>query len=175
MPDVCPSHLSPFSTLVRSLPCLAFSKRGWWPSTSSPDSLHDLSNRAPSPQGAVLWTREKDETWGIEMRRSTLIQTFNNDKSEWWMWWEWEQEKNVAEGREKGERRHLTWCRGGRWCQIWFEVCCPPLAQICCRLCRRSAWSVQCTETWGERKQKVRLLNNDLPTGWVFFQNRGDN
>lgn len=46
--------LLPFSTFVRSLPCLAFSNRGWWPLASSPASLQDLSNRAPSPQGAVL-------------------------------------------------------------------------------------------------------------------------
>ena len=56
------SHRSPFSTLVRSLPCFVFSNRGWWPSTSSPDSLQDLSNRAPSPHGAVLWTNETEET-----------------------------------------------------------------------------------------------------------------
>lgn len=46
---------SPFSTLVLSLPCLAFSNTGMWaePVTSA-NSLHDLSKSAPSPQGAVL-------------------------------------------------------------------------------------------------------------------------
>lgn len=47
---------SPFSTLVRSLPCLEFSKRGWCSAgpTTLAWSLQDLSKSAPSPQGAVL-------------------------------------------------------------------------------------------------------------------------
>lgn len=75
----------PFSTLVRSFPCLAFSNRGWWPATSSPASLQDLSNRAPSPQGAVLWVEKKQphkvdgystNQNGMEFktRRTSLIQ-----------------------------------------------------------------------------------------------------
>lgn len=47
---------SPFSTLVRSLPCLGFSKTGWcWGCPISlAGSLQDLSKSAPSPHGAVL-------------------------------------------------------------------------------------------------------------------------
>lgn len=71
-PDVRLSRRSPFSTLVRSLPCLVFSNRGWWPSTSSPTSLQDLSNRAPSPQGAVLRMRQKAKTGGIDATRAIL-------------------------------------------------------------------------------------------------------
>lgn len=55
--------LLPFSTLVLSLPCFTFSKRGMcWEPFKSAVSLHDLSNRAPSPHGAVLCDKEKS-TW----------------------------------------------------------------------------------------------------------------
>lgn len=58
--DIFQCCLSPFSTLVRSLPCFTFSNKGWWPLISSPVSLHDLSNKAPSPQGAVLKIRREE-------------------------------------------------------------------------------------------------------------------
>lgn len=73
---------SPFSTLVRSLPCLAFSNRGWWPWASSPASLHDLSNRAPSPHGAVLRMREKGERYGIAMMHSQATCSLGDETSQ---------------------------------------------------------------------------------------------
>lgn len=131
--SVCASD-SPFSTLVRSLPCLAFSNRGWWPWPSSPASLHDLSNRAPSPQGAVLWTRAKEETRGIDMTPTSLITEtlmFLGDRDERgehvWRWMRWKKTSDTP-----------TWCRGERWCQVWFAVCFSLLAQIYCRLCHHS-------------------------------------
>lgn len=75
--------ISPFSTLVRSLPCFAFSNRGWCPSTSSPVSLHDLSNSAPSPHGAVLRAREqRSDVDTTSHRRSSLRQVQRRARGE---------------------------------------------------------------------------------------------
>jgi len=146
---------------VRSFPCLAFSNSGWWPSSSSPAWLHDLSNRAPSPQGAVLWIKEKDKTYGITITQSLEEEGEHIDAAEWRTWQYWQESR--GEGGRTSD--NLTWCKGERWYQIWFAVCHSPLPRIYCPLCYRNAWAAQCTETWDGRKRRVRLFADILQTG----------